>query len=169
MDASGNRMTMNTRSQKYIVHILLAVCVLIIAGLASVVHAQDESAFIIYEQRFVPLADYEGSRLAQIYETGSGNLAGFVNAFFRILLSVAAVLAVLRIAWAGYQYMSSDAWGSKAQAKEILGDVTIGILLLLGTWLILYQINPDLRNLDVLRSIRQPNAVTPTTESSPFD
>ncbi len=92
---------------------------------------------------------------------GANDLGTFINSAFKIALSLGAILAVLRIAWAGYQYMSSDAWGEKSHAKEILGDVVIGLLLLLGTWLILYQINPDILNLRV-------RYVTPQENSSQF-
>lgn len=102
---------------------------------------------------FVPLtkdADFQ-KIFGQSGTSGAGvnDLRTFINAAFKILLSVGAILAVLRIAYAGYQYMSSDAWGEKSHAKEILGDTVIGILLLLSVWLILYQINPQILDLKI--------------------
>lgn len=103
---------------------------------------------------FVPLADAEQSpMLSNVYN--SGNLAQYVNILFTTALSAGAILAVLRIAYAGYQYMTTDAWGSKQHAKEILGDVALGLLLLLSIYLILRQINPNLLNLDVLVRVNQ--------------
>ena len=81
--------------------------------------------------------------------TGINDLTTFINAAFKITLSLGAILAVLRIGYAGYQYMSSDAWGEKSHAKEILGDVVIGLLLLLSVYLILNQINPQLTQLKI--------------------
>ena len=81
--------------------------------------------------------------------TGINDLGTFINAAFKVTLSIGAVLAVLRIAYAGYQYMSSDAWGEKSHAKEIIGDVVIGLLLLLSVYLILNQINPQLTQLHI--------------------
>ena len=102
---------------------------------------------------FVQLADTSQSpMLTQIYQ--SGDLAAYVNAAFRIALSLGAILAVLRLAYAGYIYMTSEAFHTKNTAKEIIGNAILGLLLLLSIWLILYQINPDLLNLDVLRSIK---------------
>ena len=83
----------------------------------------------------------------------SGNLAQYVNTLFTVALSVGAILAVLRIAYAGYLYMATDMWSTKGKAKEILGDVTLGLLLLLSIYLILNQINPEILKLDVLRNI----------------
>jgi hypothetical protein len=74
------------------------------------------------------------------------------------------MLAVLRIAYGGYIYMgSADMWGNKQQAKEIIGDAIIGLLLLFAIYLILYQINPNLLNLNVLNDIQK----VPTTSSTP--
>ena len=103
---------------------------------------------------FVPLADAQQSpMLSNVYN--SGNLAQYVNTLFTTALSIGAILAVLRIAYAGYQYMTTDAWGSKQRAKEILGDVTLGLLLLLSIFLILKQINPHLLDLNVLTKVNQ--------------
>ena len=106
---------------------------------------------------FAPLADSAQSpMLSGVYN--SKGLAEYVNAIFTTALSVGAILAVLRIAYAGYKYMTTDAWGSKSEAKEILGDVVLGILLLLSIYLILRQINPDLLKLDVLTRVTQSTA-----------
>lgn len=103
---------------------------------------------------FVPLSDTAQSPfLQQAYTTG--DLTSFVNNLFRMALSLGAILAVVRIAWAGYQYMTSDAFGSKSHAKEVLGDTVLGLLLLLSIWLILYQINPDILSLRFLDEIKQ--------------
>lgn len=111
-----------------------------------------ERQYVMF-QAFAPLVDSSQSpMLTSVYQ--SGNLASFVNVVFKVALSIGAILAVLRIAYAGYMYMTSDAWGNKSKAKEILGDVVLGLLLLLGTYLILAQINPDILNLDALKTIQ---------------
>ncbi len=110
-------------------------------------------ALVLAAEGFVPLtkdADFQ-----KIFGVGSNagsnpqDLSTFISGAFKVTLSIGAILAVLRIAYAGYQYMSSDAWGEKSHAKEILGDVTIGILLLLSVWLILNQINPNILQLKI--------------------
>jgi hypothetical protein len=123
-------------------------------ALANVVHA---------DNGFVPLADSSQSpMLDAVYKSSS--LADYINVLFKVSLSVGAILAVMRIAYAGYLYMGNDMWGSKQKAKEVLGDVTLGILLLLSIFLILNQINPQLLNLDVLNNnnIQQAQS-TPTS------
>lgn len=103
---------------------------------------------------FVPLTkDADFSRMFGVNSvnsgTGANDLGSFINSAFKITLSIGAILAVLRIAYAGWQYMSSDAWGEKSHAKEIIGDVVIGLLLLLSVYLILNQINPQLTQLNI--------------------
>ena len=109
---------------------------------------------VLAQSGFVPLTnDADFSKIFGLSGAsmgrGTNDLGSFINGAFKIALSIGAILAVLRIAWAGFQYMSSDAWGEKSHAKEILGDVVIGLLLLLGAYLILYQINPDITNLQI--------------------
>ena len=105
---------------------------------------------------FCPLANVEGSRLGDIY-ANTGGLSGFLSGLFTMTLSIGAVLAVLRIGWAGYLYMGSDNWSSKGHARDVLGDVTLGLLLLLGSWLILNQINPDILSLNILSDLKSVN------------
>ena len=125
---------------------------------------------------FVQLADYtKSSQFTNVFNSGS--LPAYINAIFTTALSIGAILAVLRIAYAGYMYMgSADMWGNKQKAREILGDAIIGLLLLFGIYLILNQINPNLLNLNVLQDISQtsatPNAgatsnCTPSSVGSP--
>lgn len=111
-------------------------------------------ALVLAQSGFVPLT--QGADFTKIFGLtgasmgrGTNDLTTFINGAFKLTLSIGAILAVLRVAWAGYEYMSSDAWGEKSHAKEILGDVVIGLLLLLGAYLILYQINPDITKLQI--------------------
>ena len=91
--------------------------------------------------------------LSTFFSNGTASLPDFFNAIFKTAISVGAILAVLRLAYAGWKYMSSDAFGQKSDAKDIIRDAIIGLLLLLGIYIILFQINPCLLNLDVLQSI----------------
>ncbi|MEY4747286.1 MAG: hypothetical protein RLZZ416_335 [Candidatus Parcubacteria bacterium] len=103
---------------------------------------------------FVPLADISQSpRLSGLYD--SGNLADFVQKLFTFALIVGAIGGVLRLAYAGYLYMGqSDMWSHKGEAKQIIGDVTLGLILLLAIYLILRQINPDILSLRALDAIK---------------
>lgn len=103
---------------------------------------------------FVPLACTEGSsKLGQLY--AAEGLGDYVNKLFLFSLTIGAIMAIVRLMWGGYLYMGSgDMWSSKSRAREVLGDAVLGLLLLLAIYLILFQINPDLLNLDVLKTIK---------------
>lgn len=97
---------------------------------------------------FVALENFSGSRkLAEAYNTPE--LGPFMNRVFVGAISLGAILAVLRLAWAGFTYMASDLPGVKSNAKEIINDTLLGLFLLLAIWLILYQINPDILSLKI--------------------
>ena len=102
---------------------------------------------------FVPLAqvDTQSGRLQGLYN--SSDLSSFLNGFFKFAIALGAIVAVLRIAQAGYLYMGSDIWSNKSRAKEILNQVALGLLLLLAIYLILYQINPDIVKLNAIKNI----------------
>jgi hypothetical protein len=96
---------------------------------------------------FVPLADYSGSRLQQSF--GSPDLSSYLNSLFQLSLSVGAILAVVMLVYGGYLYMGSDMWATKQRAKQVITDAVIGLLVLLGIYLILYQINPCILSLHI--------------------
>ena len=117
-------------------------------------YLKSKSSFVLY-QTFVPLAPgvEQSSKLSGLYS--SGDLVTFINRLFVFSLTVGAIIAVVRIMIAGYLYMGhGDMWSSLNRAKEILTDVVFGLLLLLAIYLILFQINPNLLNLDVLKSFK---------------
>ena len=126
--------------------------------------------FLVSAQQFVPLADVSpSSKLSQLYSTQGGDLSNFINSLFTFTLAAGAMAAVLRLAYAGYLYMGqADMWSHKGQAKTIIGDVTLGLLLLLGIYLILYQINPDIVKLNGIQQI-QANPVQSVTGGGASD
>lgn len=106
------------------------------------------SVGIASAQTFVPLEDVSRSpKLAGAYN--SSDLGALMNRVFVGAISLGAILAVLRLSWAGFVYMSSDLPGAKSNAKEIIWDTLFGLFLLLAIYLILKQINPDILKLKV--------------------
>jgi hypothetical protein len=111
-------------------------------------------AYALYAGGFVPLTPTGNAPIIEgIYRTG--NLADFFTTLFTTAISIGAIAAVLRLAYAGYMYMVSDMWTSKEHARGIIRDVFLGLLLLLAIWLILFQINPDILKLDILSGLKQ--------------
>lgn len=97
---------------------------------------------------FVPLECFEQSgKLRGAYS--EEDLGKFMQKLFVGAISLGAILAVLRLAWAGFVYMGTDLWGKKEHAKEVIRDTLLGLFLLIAIALILNQINPQLLQLKV--------------------
>ncbi|MBI2065750.1 MAG: TrbC/VirB2 family protein [Candidatus Zambryskibacteria bacterium] len=72
----------------------------------------------------------------------------YIAGIFTLIIAIAGGLAVLRIIFGGIKYMSTDAFGEKSEAKNIIETAIWGLLLAMSAWLILYTINPKLVNFD---------------------
>jgi len=77
----------------------------------------------------------------------TGNLRGFVSSVYSFGVAAAAALAVLMIAWGGVEYMTTEAFEGKSDAKKKIWDAIFGLLLVLASYLILWTVNPDIINL----------------------
>ncbi|MFZ2555417.1 MAG: hypothetical protein WAZ27_04825 [Minisyncoccia bacterium] len=94
----------------------------------------------------------QNEQISKLFDPNS-SLGDFFNGLFYAALAAGAMLAVLRLGYAGFMYMTSDIWSSKQKATEMIQQAVTGLLLLLAVYLILFQINPDILNLEILRSI----------------
>jgi hypothetical protein len=110
-------------------------------------HTRDR---IIMVAAFVPIETPQQSPLFNNLSE-STSLADFLNKLFLTSISIGAILAVIKIMWGGYTYMASNLWTSKNGAKTTIQNAVIGLLILLSVYLILYQINPCILNLDILQ------------------
>lgn len=97
-------------------------------------------------QEFVPLAPIPG-----LDTSDDATLASYINSVFYLLIAVAAMLAVIRIVIGGFQYMTTEAVTTKGEAVKTIREAVFGLLLLLGTWVILATVNQDIVNLEALR------------------
>lgn len=104
-----------------------------------------------------------------ITNVGDLTMAGLLNALYRMLIVIGALIAVLKITIAGLKYMGSDNFGSKASAKEDITAALLGLLILLATVLIINTVMGGV-NLNVLQRAPQityptqpPTTITPPT------
>ncbi|MBM3260835.1 hypothetical protein FJY93_00255 [Candidatus Kaiserbacteria bacterium] len=132
----------------------LVVCLCMIAvfyvATTMAAHAQGQPG----QQTFVSLSKIEQQSQKTSGMFADRDLPTFINRIFFFLITLGAMLAVGRLAYAGWLYMLGDNYGNLSKAKTIIGNVVIGLLLLLSIWLILNLINPQILNLDVLQSIK---------------
>lgn len=92
-----------------------------------------------------------GLKSLTLCETGSGDslscpgIAKYIQVVYTFLVGFATVLAVLAVTWGGIQWLLSRGESSKIQeARKIIGNAIVGLLLTLGSYTILSVINPSL-------------------------
>lgn len=83
-------------------------------------------------------------------EGGTVTLQDYLPAVFNLTIGIAAVLAFIVITWGGITYATSDALSGKADGKKHIENGIYGLLLVIGAWVILYTINPQILNFDLI-------------------
>jgi hypothetical protein len=75
----------------------------------------------------------------------------YVEGMFKLLIALSAVFAVFMIVIGGFQYMTTDAIGGKQEGRDRIENSVKGLILVIGAWLILAQIDDRLLtiNLDI--------------------
>jgi hypothetical protein len=148
-------------------------------SLESIAAFEDLSAITINDDKhangyssassdFQPLTKVTGTPFERIFGADA-TLSGFFKTLFNLSITIGALLAVLMIAWSGWQYMTTDIIKMKGDAKTRIQNALLGLLMLLATVLILRQINPDLVSLRILTNTgTAANATQQTTTPSPF-
>ena len=104
---------------------------------------------------------------------GSGvtNAGAYLGGIFQLALALAGVLAVIRIIYGGTVYMTTDAFGKKGEAKKVIQNALLGLLLAAGSWLILALVlSPNCQNGQAFcfnLSLGQPIFSTQTNTNTP--
>ncbi len=83
-------------------------------------------------------------------------LADYLRGMFQFLIGMAGILAVVMIVWCGIKLMGSPSPAVKSEAKQCVINAILGILLAVGSWIILNTINSQL----VLSDINLGNTAT---------
>tara|TARA_B100001989_G_C24484753_1_gene436334 strand:+ start:42 stop:878 length:837 start_codon:yes stop_codon:yes gene_type:complete len=98
--------------------------------------------FIASAQNYETLVQLPG------LETGSGDFENFINSLYILSITIAALLAVIKIIIGGVKYMMTDIVTTKGEAKKDIQGALIGLLIVLSAVLILTIINPQLVNVN---------------------
>jgi hypothetical protein len=77
-------------------------------------------------------------------ESGAYDMATFIKEMFKILFSISGLIAVVALTAGGIQYMMSEVPGIKAASLDRIKAAMYGILILIGSYVILHTINPQL-------------------------
>ncbi|HNW71391.1 MAG TPA: pilin [Candidatus Paceibacterota bacterium] len=91
-----------------------------------------------------PLPGLEGTIDTKISAENPCPFGNYLNIIIKLFLGVCAVLAVVMIVIGGIEYMTSDLVSSKESGKKMITNAILGLLLGLGAYVILSELNPDL-------------------------
>jgi hypothetical protein len=89
------------------------------------------------------------SPLVNIPGNGANGFEQYISFLYGASISVAALLAVVKIIIAGAKYMMSDVITNKGEALADIQGAILGLLLILGAVIILEFINPQLIKRDI--------------------
>lgn len=99
---------------------------------------------------FVPLTGLPGLR---DFDKNT-SIATYINAVYLTIISVGALIGVVRLAIAGVKYSLDDIVTHKQDAKDDIKGVLLGLAILLIPFIVLNTIYPGLTNIDVLNSAK---------------
>lgn len=71
-------------------------------------------------------------------------LQGFLQGLFNVLIVIAGILAIIMLVVGGITYLSSDALSKTENGREMMTNAVLGLILALGSWVIINTINPNL-------------------------
>jgi len=81
----------------------------------------------------------------------SSFLSEYLSAVYQYLIKISVTIAVVMVMVAGLQYVLASGSGKAAEAKKRITNATVGLVLLLCVYLILYTVNPQLVLLKTIR------------------
>ena len=77
---------------------------------------------------------------------GNVNIDTYIPDIVKLIIGLAGGLAVIRIIIGGIQLMTTEAFTGRSEAKKVINDALIGLLLAMSAYVILHTLNPDLVN-----------------------
>lgn len=119
-----------------------------IAAIAAAFFVPAAAAFAQSSSEYTPLTAIPYLTAPEAGKT-TVNPVNLVKNIYGVSIAVGAVIAVAMIIWAGLEYATVEAFGSKSDAKERWTHAIYGLLLLLSAYVILRTINVDLVNVNL--------------------
>ena len=86
------------------------------------------------------------------------DFANYLSTMYKLAVTIGALIAVVMLVTGGVRYMLSESFTNKDAAKARIRNAIWGLTILVGSFLILYTINPNLLNftlLDKLPALKQ--------------
>ncbi len=90
----------------------------------------------------------DGTTLGTNSTQASPGFSAYLRQLYTWVVAAASGLAVVMIMWGGVEYMTSAGGGGVEEAKKRISASIMGLLLALGSYIILATVNKDLLNLN---------------------
>jgi len=81
-------------------------------------------------------------------DPGNGGIANLVNNLYALSITLAALLAVIKIIIGGVKWMMSDIVTEKSEAKKEIRTALLGLLIVISAVVVLTVINPQTANIN---------------------
>jgi len=94
--------------------------------------------------------------------TNTTNFDAYIETIYAITITVAALLAVVKIVIAGVKWMTTDIVTSKGDAKKDIQGAVVGLLVVLSAVLVIEIINPDINDVNLAINNTPPPSGTPS-------
>jgi hypothetical protein len=117
---------------------------------------------------YVPLAPLPGIGGPFDFKT-TGALPKFLTGVFTLAIGIAGVLAVVMLVVCGIKMMGTPSASARSEAKECIWNAIFGLLLAIGSWVLLYTINPALVANDVTSAKDSVSSAPAPTAGAPID
>lgn len=130
----------------------LAIAAIVAAGFAfaSATNAFDGTpklAIPIPTIKFTDLGPAEGGKTYDLPW-----IAEYIAGIYRYSVGFGGIIATVMVIIGGFQYLTAGGDSGRVKAgKQRIADAVIGLLLLVGSYVVLYTVNPDLVSLQSLR------------------
>jgi len=79
-------------------------------------------------------------------------LAQYISAVHKLLIGISLIAAALMIVWGGFLYILSGTGAKVREGKQIIIDAVVGLIIVMGSYIILINISPraaQLQNLEI--------------------
>lgn len=117
---------------------------------------------------YVPLAPFSGL-FETTFDMRTDGLQRYLSGIFKVAIGLSGILAVVMLVICGIRVMGTGSASAKSEAKECITNAIVGLLLAIGSWVLLNTINPALTAND-LRAPTSQDSLTiaaPDTVSAP--
>lgn len=126
---------------------------------------QPTNPILFKPQVGIPGSNFKSEGSFSMTEGSTSYIGQYISAFYKYAQRIVGIVAVIVLMIGGIIWLTSGGNPSKiGQAKDLMTGSIVGMTLLLGSWILLNTVNPDLIKFKVqtVKSIKeQPLSITP--------